>query len=135
MIINIGDRVHVKTRMGDDEGKVVDKLWSGANDCYLYKVQPDSYHRAATQMYREEELSLVEDDVSYEWSFEMAGDNAVIAILHKVSGDLSEEVARGHGHIIHEGLVGYAQASSYAVKKAYEKLNGGTLRRVVDYLE
>lgn len=135
MIINIGDRVKVTTRNGLDTGKVVDKLWSNAYGCHLYKVQPDSYHRAATQMYREDEISVIEDEASYEWTFEMAGGNTVIAILRKVNGDTVEEVARGHGHIIHEGVVGYAQASSYAVKKAYERLNGGTMRKVVDYLE
>ena len=34
---------------------------------------------------------------------------------------------KGHAHLLHDGVVGYAQAASYALKKIYEKLNGGLL--------
>ena len=32
---------------------------------------------------------------------------------------------RGHGHIIHEGAMGIAQASAYALKKIWQKMEGG----------
>ena len=99
MSINIGDRVRMSTRSGMDEGKVVDKLWSGAYDCY-----------------------------ELEWRFEMAGTNTVVAIM---TAD-GEEVTRGHGHIIHEGTVGWAQACSYAIKKAYENMDGAPVRKKAD---
>ena len=131
MSINIGDRVRLSTRAGMDEGKVVDKLWSGAYDCYLYSVQPDGYQKRSTLMYREEELELMPDrdeDNALEWRFEMAGTNTVVAVM---TAD-GEEVTRGHGHIIHEGMIGWAQACSYAIKKAYENMDGAPVRKKAD---
>ena len=51
-------------------------------------------------------------------------DNVVVAIFYEIKGEVKTEIARGHGHIIHEGTIGIAQASSYAVKRIYQKLNG-----------
>ena len=51
---------------------------------------------------------------------------AVVKILKREENSTArEEIVRGHGHIIHEGDVGIVQALSYALKKAYEKINGG----------
>jgi hypothetical protein len=54
-------------------------------------------------------------------------DNVVIAVLYAVVGDTKTEIARGHGHIMHEGVLGIAQASSYALKRIYMDLNGGSI--------
>ena len=62
----------------------------------------------------------------YTYDFEFL-DNLVIARLYEVVEDKKWEIARGHGHIIHEGLVGIAQASSYALKKILEAVNNGSL--------
>lgn len=34
----------------------------------------------------------------------------------------SKEIGRGHGHIIHEGALGIAQATSYALYRLYKRL-------------
>lgn len=131
MSINIGDRVRLSTRAGMDEGKVVDKLWSGAYDCYLYSVQPDGYQRRSTLMYREEELELIPErgeDKALEWRFEMAGTTVFVPVM---TAD-GEEVTRGHGHIIHEGMVGWAQACFYAIMKAYENMDGAPVKKKAD---
>lgn len=51
----------------------------------------------------------------------------VVAKFIETKGDTETELGRGHGHMIHEGALGIAQASSYALKKIFEKMNGGTL--------
>ena len=44
----------------------------------------------------------------------------VVAVeLVEVDGDDEETVARGHGHILHDGAEGIAQAASYACKKLW----------------
>ena len=51
-------------------------------------------------------------------------ENLVVGIMYEVKGSTKTEIVRGHGHIIHEGALGKAQAASYSLKKIYEKLGG-----------
>lgn len=141
MEFKIGDRVKVKEyadipeahrtkamgRMCGEVGIVTNKLYSEADDSYTYKIQFDNYPRPSTKMWTEEHLDLYEEPTTeYRYEFENL-ENMVVARLYEVTGDTKTEIARGHGHIIREGVIGIAQASSYALKKIYEKLNGGTL--------
>lgn len=57
----------------------------------------------------------------YSWTFEVL-DNVVVGAMFETVGNRKTEITRGHGHIIHEGSVGIAQAASYALKKAFENL-------------
>ena len=57
--------------------------------------------------------------------------NVVVARLYETKDGEEKEIAKGHGHIIHEGAIGIAQASSYALKRIYEDLNGGHMRRYI----
>ena len=74
--------------------------------------------------YPGETLNLISelDKKNYKYEFDYC-DNVVVAILYEVGDDYKKEVARGHGHIIHEGVEGIAQASSYALKMIYYKLS------------
>jgi hypothetical protein len=51
----------------------------------------------------------------------------VVAKFYELGDDYKEEIARGHGHIIHEGKIGIAQAASYALKKILQKLSENNL--------
>lgn len=141
MEIKIGDRVKVKeyasipedyrnnaiSRLCGEIGTVTDKLYSEVNDGFIYRVHFDSYSRPSNKLWTEEHIELyVEPSVEYRFEFENL-DNVVVAIFYECFEDSKTEIARGHGHIIHEGALGIAQASSYALKKLYEKMNGGTL--------
>jgi hypothetical protein len=140
MKFNIGDRVRVRkyedipsevrhkgmSKQSGNDGEIVDCLWSNASECYVYKIHFDGYDRPSHTEFVEEAIDLVSelDKPTYSYEFEFL-ENLVIARLYEIVGEQKYEVARGHGHIFHDGINGIAQASSYALKKIYEELNGG----------
>lgn len=136
MEFNIGDRVRVKryedlpettgkgiAKLCGKDGEIIDKLWSGANGCYIYKIHLDGYDRPSSFDFRSPEIDLVSEleKKSYDYQFEYLT-NVVVARLYEVTETTKTEIARGHGHIIHEGAEGIAQAASYALKKIYLKI-------------
>ena len=62
--------------------------------------------------------------VTYRHEFDYL-DNVVVCRFYEVQGKVETEIMRGHGHIIHEGAMGIAQASAYALKKIWQKMEGG----------
>ena len=132
MDFNIGDRVRIK-RYEDisdigkywgwlcgKNGEIVDKLWSGAKGCAIYKIHIDGYDKPSSIDFPETAIDLVQEieKVSYDYQFEYL-DNVVVARLYKVTETSRTEIAKGHGHIIHDGAEGIAQAASYALRKIY----------------
>ena len=101
----IGDKVvHIGTRT---EGTVVEIFDRSHGE--LYEVVNDLGRSVWGE---EKEFERVESP-AYRCDVEIA-DNVVVVRLLDASGD---EVARGHGHIIHEGALGIAQAVSYASRR------------------
>ena len=107
------------------DGEIVDKLYSEARGGYFYKIKMDGASKPSAVDFIDGSFEAIEDDpipVDYVHEFEYL-ENLVIARFYEVyEGGEKVEVARGHGHIIHEGIVGIAQASSWALKKIYEKV-------------
>ena len=140
MEFNIGDRVRVRKyedipeelrnrglgKSAGRDGEIVDILWSNAKDTYVYRIHFDECDTPSRTDFVEGTFDLVSelDKPTYTYEFEFL-ENLVIARLYEIVGDQKYEVARGHGHIFHDGINGIAQASSYALKKIYEELNGG----------
>ena len=138
MEFNIGDRVRVKPyddlpeqtrskgvgRLCGKDGEIVDKLWSGARGCTVYKLQFDGATRPSSIDFPAKAIDLVSelDKKSYAYEFAYL-DNVVVAKFYEIGEDYKTEIARGHGHIIHEGEIGIAQAASYALKKIHQKLS------------
>ena len=142
---NIGERVRIRAyedmpesvkdkgaaRGSGKDGEVIDKLWSAAEDCMVYRIRFDGVPYPSKTLFVEGQFDRISDllaRVSYDWEFEYL-DNVVVAIFYEVTEESRTEIARGHGHIIHEGAPGIVQASAYAVKKAWAVLNnkGGKL--------
>jgi hypothetical protein len=121
MEFNINDKV-IETATGES-GVIIDKMFSQAKDCFIYIVKPDDTN-CRTHMRREDELEpfikqsefLVKTDIA---------DNVVIGIIYEVVDGEEIEVCRGHGHIIHEGAEGIAQACAYAYKRAFLQIDSG----------
>lgn len=102
-------------------GKVTDVMYSSHKDEYTYEVENDG---KCSDLFAEEELKMVPNkDYSMEIKIDIA-QNVVIASLYEHEGDTTRPLAKGHGHLIHEGANGIAQAASYACKKLYENLGG-----------
>ncbi len=140
MEFNIGERVRVRKyedipeelrnrglgKSAGRDGEIVDILWSNAKDTYVYRIHFDECDIPSRTDFVEGTFDLVFelDKPTYSYEFEFL-ENLVIARLYELVGDQKYEVARGHGHIFHDGINGIAQAASYALKKIYEELNGG----------
>lgn len=137
MDFNIGDRVmvrryedlpeEVKNRgLGKSAGKrgeIVDVMYSNLKSSYIYKVKFDGYEYPSKTEFPEEALWVLSEQEKnrYVYEFEVL-ENLVVARLYEVTEDEKREIEKGHGHIFHDGILGIAQASSYALKKIYQKL-------------
>lgn len=137
--MNIGDIVRIKPReeMPADiqttrvtslcglEAEIIDRLWSESEERGLYRVRLTGAQTVPVALFPEEALDLVVDEpVEYAHEFEYL-DTVVVARFYEVRGGERTEIAKGHGHIIHDGAYGIAQAASYALKRIYQSMGGG----------
>ena len=120
-MFNIGDKV--VTAYGE-ENTIVDRMFSEKDQKYYYTIKNGSL---VENFVPEENLKAM-PKMDYDITVEIKIlDEVVIGIINKEENGVKTEVSRGHGHRIHEGEQGIVQAISYAFKKAYEKVNGGTI--------
>lgn len=141
MEFNIGDRIKVKAyedlpemirskaiaRMCNKVGTVVDKLFSEGVGEFLYSIKFDDFEKSI-KLWTMDYLEAFKEDVRYDYEFDYL-DNVVVARLYEIRGEEKTEIGRGHGHIIHEGAIGVSQAASYALKRIFQDLNGGSLTK------
>lgn len=130
---SIGDRVRVKpyADLPDDvrtnrasalcglDGEIVDIIYSNADHKLYYVLHFDGYSRPSTKMFTEDSIDLIPEEVkpTYRYDFSFL-ENVVVASLIEIDGDGNEtELAKGHGHHLHNGVYGIAQAASWALKK------------------
>jgi hypothetical protein len=107
-------------------GKVTDVMYSSHKDSYTYEVTND---QTAAELFSEDELQMVPEKKDYSMTIQIdIANNVLIASLFEKVGDDLVTLAKGHGHLIHEGELGIAQAASFACKRLYESL-GGTLTK------
>ena len=107
-------------------GKVTDVMYSAHKDSYTYEVTND---QTASELFCEDALNLVPEKKEYSMTIQIdIANNVLIASLFEKVGDDLVTLAKGHGHLIHEGELGIAQAASFACKRLYESL-GGTLTK------
>lgn len=97
-------------------------MFSEARRCFIYLIEFEGCSFSITR--NEDEIELFNKPKEYQVETQIA-DNVVIGIIYEVEGDLKTEVCRGHGHIIHEGAEGIAQACSYAYKQAFMQIDSG----------
>lgn len=137
---NIGDKVRVRpfekipegirskgiARLAGKEGEIVDVMYSNAKECYVYKIHLEGYDRASNADFPEGSLDLVSDLEAATYTYEIEVlENLVVARLYQVEDGKKTEVAKGHGHIFHDGAYGVAQAASYACKRLWFALEEG----------
>lgn len=139
MEFNIGDRVRVKNydnlpeqmkgrggsaKLCGKDGEIVDKLWSGAQGCTVYEILFDGADKPSSVFFLSKAIDLISelDKKTYCYEFDYL-DSVVVAKFYETGEDYKVEIARGHGHIIHEGAEGIAQAASYALKKIYQNIS------------
>lgn len=138
MEFNIGERVRARAyenipeeirskgfvKNAGKDGEIVDKLWSAAEDRMVYRIHFDGMAKASATLFPEGTFDRISDlvRVSYVYEFDNL-DNVVVARFYEVDADGNKtEIARGHGHLIHTGALGIAQASAYALKRIWKDL-------------
>lgn len=128
----IGDKVRVKPfekiskeirvkglgRNAGRYGEIVDIMFSNARGGTVYKIHFDGDSQVSRTEFVEGMFDLVSDleAPKYEYEFEFL-ENLVVARLYEVTEDSKVEIAKGHGHIFHDGVYGVAQAASYALNR------------------
>lgn len=120
MSFKIGEEVRVK--LTDESGVITDKMFSEAKGYFIYVIEP--HDGGKSFMRNGEQLEVYKKQTEYSVETRIA-DNVVIGIIYEIEGDLKTEVCRGHGHIIHEGAEGVAQACAYAYKQAFTAIDSG----------
>ena len=109
---------HVKSKdSAHIEGYVIDAMFSESTG-WTYRVQMNSQ----VFFQPEDNLELVKE-YSVDIKIDIA-DNVVIATLYESAGGVQKPLNKGHGHLIHEGALGIAQAASYACYRLYKSMEG-----------
>ncbi len=116
----IGDRVRY---LGEFTGVVSDILERRTTSSVLYEVTGDGREKPSNCLLKEEDLVLLGKEYSMQIQIDIA-QNVVIASLYEVVDPNMRPIAKGHGHIIHEGEYGIAQAASYACLRLYKSMGG-----------
>lgn len=139
MEFKIGDRVKVKEyddlpeelknkglgKSAGKEGEIIDIMYSNVKDCFIYRIRFDGRAMHSQTDFLDGTFDIVpdKDKPTYEYGFEFL-ENLVVARLYEITGETKTEICKGHGHIFHDGVLGVAQASAYALKKILESLGG-----------
>mgnify|MGYP003290189677 CR=1 FL=1 len=118
---SVGSRVY--SSLYDEEGVVEEKLYSQHRGALVYMVTFDNGDTAPH--IADDLVEVVASNKAYRWDVFQADSNMVTAVMYEVVDGVEREVDRQHGHIIHGGEIGVAQAASYAMKKIYIGMNDG----------
>lgn len=111
---NIGDRVVTELGPG-----TIEAVYTRNHGCYAYVVCLDD--TGSGVLFFEEELDLERKEYSMDIKIDIA-DNVVIATLYESVGGVQKPLNKGHGHLIHEGEFGIAQAASYACYRLWKSM-------------
>ena len=115
-----------KSRLAGMVGEVVDKLYSEAYSCYIYKLKLEGFDRSSNALFVGDDLKeLPKPSADLRFEVEILEDNVVVARMY--DGDV--QLGIGHGHVFHEGSLGIMQAASWAMKKCYDSMGGTYYRK------
>lgn len=117
---NIGDDVRIPRT--NESGVITDRMFSEAKEQFLYSIKPHDGGR--TFIRKEDDLEPFNTPAEYKIDVEIE-DNVVIVVAYEIRSGIKTEVFRGHGHIMHDGAIGIAQALSYAAKRGLASIDNG----------
>lgn len=128
-MFKIGDKVACPDK-GIECAEVVDVIHSMASDKTFYLLNANGKVVDRRVKFTDENLVAVKDEtVSYDFHVETAENVVIVSMFECCEGKEDKFICRGHGHIIHDGALGIAQAASWAMRKIYQRLeereNGG----------
>jgi hypothetical protein len=115
-----------KSRLTSMIGEVVDKLYSEAHGCHVYKLKLDGFDKVSAALFVGDDLEelpkpKVEEKTESGIHFKVEIHDDV-AVARMMDGEV--QLGIGHGHVLHAGTLGIMQAASYAMKRCYESMGG-----------
>ena len=109
-----------KSRLAGMVGEVVDKLYSEAAGCHIYKLKLEGFDRVSNALFVADDLEeLPKKQSSLRFEVKILED---VVCARMLDGDT--ELGVGHGHVFHAGALGIMQAASFAMKRCYESMGG-----------
>ena len=111
---------NAKSKLAGTVGEVVDKLYSEAYDCHVYKLHLEDFERTSMALFIGDDLEdLPKPESALRFEVEIHG---TVVVARMYDGDV--QLGIGHGHVIHANALGIMQAGSYAMKKCYMSMGG-----------
>jgi hypothetical protein len=108
-------------KVAGKDAQIVDVVHSTAKGGTFYLARVDGCSRTSGVCFTEECFEIPKEKT---YRFEI-DDLDKVVVVRMYADD--KEIGRAHGHKIHEGDVGVAQAVSYAMRFIYTALNGGKM--------
>lgn len=128
MAFEIGDKVIVKVEKGRSEhGTVFEVLNGRATDICLYGVTLESKEQVWV---KPENIAPVHIEQVFTIEVDIPSENNIVIVKMMANGN---EIARGHGHLIHAGAEGIAQAMSYACKRIWNDIKFNDIAMEIPY--
>ncbi len=118
-------KFHIEERVrATDSGLIgiVRDIFTNVAGEALYTVAIQGDTKPHVMIFSEDALEAAPEEVTYRHEFEYL-DKVVIARFYETRNGVESEICRGHGHIIHTGTLGIAQAASCALKRIYLNLS------------
>lgn len=106
-------------RRSGESGVIVDRLYSEANECYVYCIKFDGDTTASRCKFTEDEIEYAPTIQDFRFSIERNG-NRIYAYMY----DGEEIVESAYGNIAYENNIGITQAASHAMRTIYKRLKG-----------
>ena len=125
MAYNIGDFVYTAAGV---KAEIIDKMYSEKKSAFYYGIKYDDMCSDDEDIvYHESDLYPYEEERK-DYSVDIAIDEGVVVCnIYEVIGSSKQHAARGHAHILHNGVVGIAQAVSYAARRAFMSINNNSI--------
>ena len=123
-MFNIGDRV---TTISGLEAVITDKMYSEKKSAYYYGIQYNGMKEEEDDLFSEDQLQLyTEEPPQYEVDT-VIEEGVVVVAIYEVTKNNKTLKARGHAHILHDGVLGIVQATSYASRRALLGINNNSV--------
>ena len=117
MAFFVGDKVIVSTDPSRSEHGVIHDILRGNNSSTeVFEVKLVS---GEVVWARTGQVFSVTPEENFTFEVDIPPEKNIVIVKMMADG---EEIGRGHGHVIHHGAIGIAQAMSYACKRIWNEL-------------
>lgn len=124
MAFEIGDKVIVSMALNRSEKGIVWEVLKGtASDTRIYGIK---LKNGESTWAKEEDVAPAYVEQNFTFEVDIPSEKNIVIVKMMADG---KEIGRGHGHLIHAGATGIAQAMSYACRRIWNDLTYGKSAR------